>query len=35
MENIEFWKKNLKIASQELTWENEQKELINVFKQYL
>ena len=33
--NIEFWKKNLKIASRELTWENEQKELINVFKQYL
>lgn len=33
--NIEFWKKNLKIASHELTWENEQKEMINVFKKYL
>ena len=32
---IDFWKKNLKIASQKLTWENEKKELINVFKQYL
>lgn len=33
--NMEFWKKNLKIAAEEITWENEQKALINVYKQYL
>jgi len=31
----EIWKKNLIIARQKLSWENEQKELKNVFKQYL
>jgi len=30
-----IWKKNLKIASQKLTWDNEKKEIENVFKKYI
>ncbi len=33
-ENIEIWKKNLKIASEELCWENEEKKLINAYERH-
>ena len=32
---IKKWKKNLKIASNELTWENETKNIIKVYKHFL
>jgi glycosyltransferase involved in cell wall biosynthesis len=34
-EQLNKWKENSKLAAQELTWENEEKELINVYKLFL
>ncbi|MFA6923113.1 MAG: glycosyltransferase [Bacteroidales bacterium] len=33
--NIKKWKENLKIAANELCWENEEKELLKVYSQYV
>ena len=33
-EKLELWKNNLIIAAEEMNWENEKKEFINVFKKF-
>lgn len=34
-ERLQMWKKNTKIAAAELSWENEEQQLIAVYKQFL
>ncbi len=34
-ENIKKWKENLKIAADELNWENEEKELLKIYSQFV
>lgn len=34
-ETLQMWKKNTKIAAAELNWENEEQQLITVYKQFL
>lgn len=34
-EQLNNWKENAKLAAQELTWENEEKELVSVYKTFL
>ena len=32
---LQLWKKNTKIASEKLNWENEEKQLIEVYSRFL